>query len=175
MVLLLYRRISHTSKALLDLIEQFPMKNPSHADATEPETEDGMDILKLFGQIRSRYKLLCTLVGVRPSLRAASSVSASSAQSISTIEVGASIEPGVTEDDSVSVETVGVKRSEGEGEGSMPEVEKKDENSGGSKQNQVRLKTVRRVKGGNSKKGNNSVWAVDYPATDNPGGVDYSF
>ena len=40
------------------------MENPSHGDAAE------MDVLKLFNQIRSRYKMLCSLVGVKSSLRA---------------------------------------------------------------------------------------------------------
>ncbi|KAG6817238.1 hypothetical protein H0H87_011295 [Tephrocybe sp. NHM501043] len=54
------RATNHT-KRLLDLIVQFPKSNPS-------ETDD-MDFPKLFRQIRSRYKALCSTLGVRPSLR----------------------------------------------------------------------------------------------------------
>lgn len=54
----------HSSQLLLDLIGQFPMKNPSHEHSADT------DILKLASQIKSRYKVLCLLVGARPSLRA---------------------------------------------------------------------------------------------------------
>ncbi|KAI0942597.1 hypothetical protein AcW1_003184 [Taiwanofungus camphoratus] len=60
-------RMAHHIKHLLELIAQFPRVNPS---ATEPSD---LDIPKLFRQIRSRYKLLCSTVGVRPTLRAAGS------------------------------------------------------------------------------------------------------
>lgn len=59
--------MAHHIKHLLELIAQFPRVNPS---ATEPSD---LDIPKLFRQIRSRYKLLCSTVGVRPTLRAAGS------------------------------------------------------------------------------------------------------
>lgn len=49
---------------LLDLIAQFPRVNPSAGGPSE------LDIPKLFRQIRSRYKLLCSALGVRPTLRA---------------------------------------------------------------------------------------------------------
>ena len=58
------RRASHHIKRLLDLIEQFPTVNPSASDSD-------LDIPKLFHQIRSRYKALCSTLGVKPSLRAA--------------------------------------------------------------------------------------------------------
>ncbi|KAF5385363.1 hypothetical protein D9615_001011 [Tricholomella constricta] len=54
------RATSHTRR-LLDLIAQFPRSNPSETDET--------DFPKLFRQIRSRYKVLCSTLGVRPSLR----------------------------------------------------------------------------------------------------------
>jgi len=55
------RHISH----LLDLISEFPRVNPSLGSDVE------QDIPKLFRQIRSRYKALCSTLGVRPSLRMA--------------------------------------------------------------------------------------------------------
>ncbi|KAG6853141.1 hypothetical protein C0991_006580 [Blastosporella zonata] len=54
------RATNHTQR-LLDLIAQFPKTNPSETDDT--------DFPKLFRQIRSRYKALCSTLGVRPSLR----------------------------------------------------------------------------------------------------------
>ena len=58
------RRASRHIKRLLDLIKQFPTVNPSLSDSD-------LDIPKLFRQIRSRYKALCSILGVKPSLRAA--------------------------------------------------------------------------------------------------------
>jgi primary-amine oxidase len=58
------RHASRHIKRLLDLIEQFPTINPSASDSD-------LDIPKLFRQIRSRYKVLCSILGVKPSLRAA--------------------------------------------------------------------------------------------------------
>ncbi|KAI0077944.1 DUF1715-domain-containing protein [Panus rudis PR-1116 ss-1] len=58
-------RVLHHAKYLLDLIAQFPRVNPSSAGPTAE-----VDIPKLFRQIRSRYKVLCTTLGIRPSLRA---------------------------------------------------------------------------------------------------------
>ena len=57
---LISRAANHTQR-LLDLISQFPKTNPSETDDT--------DFPKLFRQIRSRYKALCSTLGVRPSLR----------------------------------------------------------------------------------------------------------
>lgn len=57
-------RIVSNCRLLLDLVSQFPMRNPSY----EPSAET--DIVKLMNQIKSRYKVLCTQVGARPSLRA---------------------------------------------------------------------------------------------------------
>ena len=68
------RRAQNHVRHLLDLIAQFPRANPSAAaaanDGTTP-TEPELDIPRLFRQIRSRYKLLCATLGVRPTLRAA--------------------------------------------------------------------------------------------------------
>lgn len=49
---------------LLELIERFPRVNPSANEHSE------LDIPKLFRRIRSRYKALCSTLGVRPTLRA---------------------------------------------------------------------------------------------------------
>lgn len=57
------RRAAHHIRQLLDLIKQFPQANP-------PESSD-LDIPKMFRQVRSRYKALCSSLGVKPSLRAA--------------------------------------------------------------------------------------------------------
>ncbi|KAJ7583624.1 DUF1715-domain-containing protein [Mycena floridula] len=57
------KALSHI-KHLLTLISQFPRVNPSSTD------ESGVDIPKLFRQIRSRYKALCSTLGVKPTLRA---------------------------------------------------------------------------------------------------------
>ncbi|KAK7464151.1 peroxisomal copper amine oxidase [Stygiomarasmius scandens] len=65
------RAYNHT-KHLLDLISQFPRINPSTVSSSLPREAEA-DIPKLFRQIRSRYKALCSTLGVRPSLRASSS------------------------------------------------------------------------------------------------------
>jgi len=57
-------RVAHNARILRSLIKQFPSENPSHQDFAE------LDVLKLLSQTRSRYKMLCSLVGVKPSLRA---------------------------------------------------------------------------------------------------------
>ncbi|KIY49272.1 DUF1715-domain-containing protein, partial [Fistulina hepatica ATCC 64428] len=59
-------RATNHVKHLLQLISRFPLVNPSKDDPSE-ET----DIPKLFRQIRSRYKALCSTLNVRPSLRVA--------------------------------------------------------------------------------------------------------
>ncbi len=51
---------------LLQLISQFPRVNPSSTSSSAD-----VDIPKLFRQIRSRYKILCSTLGVKPSLRSA--------------------------------------------------------------------------------------------------------
>ncbi|KAJ3996696.1 DUF1715-domain-containing protein [Lentinula boryana] len=60
------RALNHI-KHLLELISRFPRVNPSSSDSSSD-----LDIPKLFRQIRSRYKALCSSLGVRPSLRASS-------------------------------------------------------------------------------------------------------
>ncbi|KAF8899408.1 hypothetical protein BD779DRAFT_1391770, partial [Infundibulicybe gibba] len=59
-------RASNHIRHLLELISQFPRVNPSAS-----ETASDVDIPRLLRQIRSRYKVLCSTLGVRPSLRAA--------------------------------------------------------------------------------------------------------
>jgi len=61
-------RALHHIKHLLELISQFPRTNPSD---TASEADSSTDIPKLLRQIRSRYKALCSTLGVRASLRAA--------------------------------------------------------------------------------------------------------
>jgi primary-amine oxidase len=58
----------HHMKHLLELIAQFPRVNPSSLMSS---SEEEVDILRLFQQIRSRYKALCATLGIRPTLRAA--------------------------------------------------------------------------------------------------------
>ncbi|KIK02225.1 hypothetical protein K443DRAFT_677756 [Laccaria amethystina LaAM-08-1] len=57
-----HRSIPHI-RNLLELISQFPTINPSAADAASD-----VDISKLLRQIRSKYKILCSNLGVRPRL-----------------------------------------------------------------------------------------------------------
>ncbi|RPD55275.1 DUF1715-domain-containing protein [Lentinus tigrinus ALCF2SS1-7] len=66
-------RTQNHIRHLLELIAQFPRVNPSAAAAASEtsSTEPELDIPRLFRQIRSRYKLLCATLGVRPTLRAA--------------------------------------------------------------------------------------------------------
>ncbi|KAH9940019.1 uncharacterized protein BXZ73DRAFT_88781 [Epithele typhae] len=77
-------RAQNHVRLLLALIAQFPRVNPSTAIASaaadaDASTDAGpdVDIPRLFRQIRSRYKLLCATLGVRPTLRAADGSSAS--------------------------------------------------------------------------------------------------
>ncbi len=56
-------RSSQQIRHLLEMIERFPRVNPSANEDSE------LDIPKLFRQIRSRYKALCAVLGVRPTLR----------------------------------------------------------------------------------------------------------
>ena len=67
----LVRRPSQHIRYLLDAISQFPQTNPSQptSDASEE-----LDIPKLLRQIRSRYKVLCSSLGVRPRLVSAESL-----------------------------------------------------------------------------------------------------
>jgi len=63
----LFRRASQHIRYLLDSISQFPRINPSASDPASDE----IDIPKLLRQIRSRYKVLCSSLGVRPRLQSA--------------------------------------------------------------------------------------------------------
>lgn len=71
------RRALHHARHLLSLLSQFPATNPSQADqpqsSTNPPPSTELDISSLQRQIRSRYKVLCASLGIRPSLRANSS------------------------------------------------------------------------------------------------------
>ncbi|EIM84841.1 uncharacterized protein STEHIDRAFT_60757 [Stereum hirsutum FP-91666 SS1] len=82
-----FRRAIHHARHLLSLLAQFPATNPSPAPApaapsstshteilsatSSPSSE--LDISSLQRQIRSRYKVLCASLGIKPSLRANSS------------------------------------------------------------------------------------------------------
>lgn len=57
-------RAANHVRHLLRLILQFPRVNPSASDISSE-----MDIPKLFRQIQSRYKALCSTLGVRPTLQ----------------------------------------------------------------------------------------------------------
>ncbi|KAL9716650.1 hypothetical protein Ac2012v2_001102 [Leucoagaricus gongylophorus] len=61
-------RSINNANRLLELITQFPKINPSSTDAGSE-----LDIPQLLSRIRSRYKVLCASLGVRPTLRAARS------------------------------------------------------------------------------------------------------
>ncbi|KAJ7070369.1 DUF1715-domain-containing protein [Mycena belliarum] len=54
-------RAAHHIRHLLDLIAQFPRVNPSASDSASE-----LDILKLSRQIQSRYRALCSTLGVKP-------------------------------------------------------------------------------------------------------------
>lgn len=69
------RTLNHI-RHLLDLISQFPKENPSASDSSS-----SLDISRILRQIRSRYKALCSTLGVPPSLRAADSTDDSVEQS----------------------------------------------------------------------------------------------
>lgn len=65
-------RAIHNIRVLLDTIAQFPRANSSPSGtSSEPDPSAEIDIPRLFRQIRARYKALCAILGVRPSLRAA--------------------------------------------------------------------------------------------------------
>lgn len=79
-------RAVHHIEHLLNLIAQFPRVNPSPSNALDSE----LDIPRLFRQIRSRYKALCSVLGVRPSLRASEGSTAQDCEDPSFIRDGAS-------------------------------------------------------------------------------------
>jgi hypothetical protein len=72
------RRVLGHITHLLALINQFPRVNHSSIAASTPEVPE-VDIQRLFRQIRSRYKVLCASLGVRPTLRAAAAADESQA------------------------------------------------------------------------------------------------
>jgi len=61
----IHRRSINNANRLLELIAQFPKINPSSTDANSE-----VDIPQLLSRIQSRYKILCSSLGVRPTLRA---------------------------------------------------------------------------------------------------------
>lgn len=78
------KSLDHIS-SLLGLIDNFPTENPSQPStaSTAPvsissssldapngstNTEDEIDLTRMLSQIRSRYKLLCSSIGVKPRL-----------------------------------------------------------------------------------------------------------
>jgi hypothetical protein len=61
-------RISNNIKRLLELIQEFPKTNPSTTDKSSE-----LDVEKLFSRIRSRYRVLCSSLGMAPRLRTATS------------------------------------------------------------------------------------------------------
>ena len=81
LTLCLHRRAQNHIRHLLELIDQFPRVNPSAAAATAAgeaaASNSEVDIPRLFRQIRSRYKVLCATLGIRPTLRAADASSPS--------------------------------------------------------------------------------------------------
>lgn len=75
-----YRRALAHAKTLLELVASFPTYNPSSSTESsgtgpqadqQPASDGGIDISSLLAQIRSRYRLLCAALGVRPRLVAA--------------------------------------------------------------------------------------------------------
>lgn len=76
------RAIQHISQ-LLDSISQFPR-------ASSPSTAD-LDIHRLQRQIRSRYRALCSSLGIRPRLQTASSQTSESEMSEVRVALGSSI------------------------------------------------------------------------------------
>ena len=66
-------RASQHIRHLLEYISQFPRVNPSSSD--DDDTASSLDISKLLRQIRSRYKALCSILGIHPRLRSSSEAS----------------------------------------------------------------------------------------------------
>ena len=65
-------RASQHIRHLLEYISQFPLVNPSSSD---DDPASSPDISKLLRQIRSRYKALCSILGVHPRLRSSNETS----------------------------------------------------------------------------------------------------
>lgn len=69
----LLRRASHHISSLLSAIDKFPLINPKPVSTPESDSsQDELDVSKLLSQIRSRYRALCSVLGVPPQLRAIS-------------------------------------------------------------------------------------------------------
>ncbi|KAF8893719.1 hypothetical protein CPB84DRAFT_1682878 [Gymnopilus junonius] len=68
------QRPSQHIRYLLNSISQIPRINPSDTSAHSEEASEELDIPKLLWQIRSRYKVLCSSLGVRPRLLPAESL-----------------------------------------------------------------------------------------------------
>ncbi|KAF7784957.1 hypothetical protein Agabi119p4_1122 [Agaricus bisporus var. burnettii] len=62
-------RILSNIKRLLDLIQEFPKTNPT--TNTDKSSDNELDVEKLFSRIRSRYRVLCSSLGIPPRLRTA--------------------------------------------------------------------------------------------------------
>lgn len=60
------------AKVLIGLIDTFPTDNPDSKGQGEGEGDKEVDMTGLLAQIRARYRLLCTSVGARARLVAAS-------------------------------------------------------------------------------------------------------
>ena len=61
-------RIPLNANALLNLIKTFPESSLSEAHAAD------LDVERLLAQTRSRYKMLCSAVGVKPRIRVSRNV-----------------------------------------------------------------------------------------------------
>jgi len=66
-------RVSQHIRHLLEYISQFPRVNPSSSD--DDDAASSPDISKLLRQIRSRYKALCSILGVHARLRSSNEAS----------------------------------------------------------------------------------------------------
>jgi hypothetical protein len=64
----------HHIRQLLNLVSKFPKTNPSPSNGGEkdedaepsPSSEDRYDLSRQLAQIRSRYKALCSNLGIKP-------------------------------------------------------------------------------------------------------------
>lgn len=82
-------RSINNSNRLLELIAQFPRINPSSTDKSSD-----LDISQLLSRIRSRYKVLCSSLGVRPTLRASLSDQAADNEEMADSDGGRGKESG---------------------------------------------------------------------------------
>ncbi|KAF8902206.1 hypothetical protein CPB84DRAFT_1659155, partial [Gymnopilus junonius] len=73
-------RSSQHIRHLLDSILQIPHTNPSDTSAHSEEDSEELDIPKLLRQIQTRYKVLCSSLGVRPRLLSAENLEDQSQQ-----------------------------------------------------------------------------------------------